>query len=150
MDGKGFGADGQREQPSSTNFGHAAIGVILLFIGITLTHAVRLRYRWGLRNVPGPFLASISDLDRIWSCASGLQMNYHLQLHEKYGPLVRIGPKHVSFSDGSLIPEVYGIRSKFWKSDFYKVFDITTPAGPSPTLFSVRDEVRHKAMKRPM
>lgn len=100
--------------------------------------------------IPGPFLATLSDLDRIWSCATGLQMNYHIRLHENYGPLVRIGPNHVSFSDASLIPQVYAITSKFWKSDFYKMFDIKTPAGWVPTIFSVRDEGKHKAIKRPV
>ncbi|KAK0268051.1 hypothetical protein LTS16_001639 [Friedmanniomyces endolithicus] len=85
----------------------------------------------------------------------GLQMKYHLKLHERYGPLVRIGPKHISFSDSSLIPQIYGITSKFWKvvnlppglreqtklmifqSDFYKMFDIKAPGGQVPTVFSV-------------
>jgi hypothetical protein len=40
-------------------------------------------------------------------------MNYHLKLHDKYGPLIRVGPKHVSFSDSSLIPKVYSISTKF-------------------------------------
>ncbi|KAK1067702.1 hypothetical protein LTR74_006176 [Friedmanniomyces endolithicus] len=77
-------------------------------------------------------------------------MNYHLKLHERYGSLVRIGPKHISFSDSSLIPQIYGITSKFWKSDFYKMFDIKAPGGQVPTVFSVRDENRHRGMKRPI
>ncbi|KAK1021542.1 hypothetical protein LTR33_018430, partial [Friedmanniomyces endolithicus] len=92
----------------------------------------------------------MSDADRIWSCATGMQMNYHLKLHERYGSLVRIGPKHISFSDSSLIPQIYGITSKFWKSDFYKMFDIKAPGGQVPTVFSVRDENRHRGIKRPI
>ena len=42
-------------------------------------------------------------------------MNYHLKLHEKDGPLVRIGPNHVSFANCSLIPLVYDIKSRFVK-----------------------------------
>jgi len=77
--------------------------------------AVRTRYRTGLRKIPGPWLASISGLDRARSCATGLQMNYHLRLHERYGEIVRVGPKHVSFSNTDLIPTVYSIGSKFYK-----------------------------------
>jgi len=87
-------------------------GALLLSTALYFTS---VRFRPGLRNIPGPFLASLSDADRIWSCATGLQMKYHLKLHERYGSLVRIGPKHISFSDSSLIPQIYGITSKFWK-----------------------------------
>lgn len=127
--------------------------VMLLLVSyrlITIAQVFITRYKPGLRSIPGPWLASISDLDRLWSAAQGGQMNYHLHLHEKYGPLVRIGPKHVSFSDASLIPQIYGITSKFYKSDFYKQFDIKTPTGFVPTIFSVRDEEKHKAIKRPI
>ncbi|KAK5136834.1 hypothetical protein LTR08_001756 [Meristemomyces frigidus] len=115
-----------------------------------LLYLLTVRYRPGLRKLPGPFLATFSDLERIWSCAKGSQMTYHLDLHAKLGPLVRVGPSHVSFSDASLIPQVYGITTKFWKSDFYKMFDIKSPTGWVPTSFSVRDEDRHKALKRPV
>lgn len=42
-------------------------------------------------------------------------MNYHLDLHMKHGPLVRVGPNHVSFSDCKVIPKVYWVGSEFWK-----------------------------------
>lgn len=112
--------------------------------------ALHRRFRSGLRKIPGSWHASILDLDRAWSCAAGLQMNHHLRLHERYGALVRLGPKHVSFADTELIPTVYSIGSRFYKSDFYTLFDIKAPGGKVPTIFSVRDEERHKAIKRPV
>lgn len=124
--------------------------VVVLWTFVQIILILRTRYRPGLRNIPGPFLAKISNLDRLRSCANGQQMTYHLQLHDKYGPFVRIGPNHVSFSDASLIPQVYSITSKFYKSDFYKMFDIKTAAGQTPTVFSVRDEKLHKELKRPI
>lgn len=90
--------------------------LIVALVGLIFTlDIVRTKYRRGLKDVPGPFLASISNIDRVWSCANGLQMNYHLKLHEWYGPLVRIGPNHVSFSDSSLINLVYDVKSRFFK-----------------------------------
>ncbi|KAL1863915.1 hypothetical protein Daus18300_008064 [Diaporthe australafricana] len=123
-----------------------AMGILLLLGVLGITRILFIRYRTGLRNIPGPFLASISDLDRLWSCFAGQQMNYHLKLHEKYGPLVRIGPKHVSFSNGSLIPLVYSISTRFWKSEFYDMFHLD---GTS-TTFSERDEMKHRTKKRPV
>ncbi|KAF3763900.1 hypothetical protein M406DRAFT_51514 [Cryphonectria parasitica EP155] len=130
---------------------------LILFLTVScLIQAIRNRFRPSLRRIPGPFLARIADLDRVWSCARGEQMNYHRRLHDKYGPVVRVGPNHVSFSDGSLIPQLYGFGSKFAKSDFYKMFDIRTRAAASKgstmttTTFSERDELRHRALKRPV
>lgn len=77
-------------------------------------------------------------------------MDYHLALHAKYGRLVRVGPNHVSVSDGNAIQQLYSISTKFTKSDFYSLFDIKTPAGMASTTFSVRDESVHKAKKRPV
>ncbi|KAK5175018.1 uncharacterized protein LTR77_000154 [Saxophila tyrrhenica] len=107
-------------------------------------------FRPSLRSLPGPFLARISSLPRLWTCYTGSQHLHHLHLHDKYGPFVRVGPNHVSFSNPSLIPVVYSISSKFVKSDFYTLFDIKTPAGAMPTIFSVRDEAVHKGFKRPV
>lgn len=121
----------------------------LLIVGL-LFRAISTRYRHDLRKIPGPFLASFTNLDRIWSSAKGNQMDYHLSLHSKHGRLVRVGPNHVSVSGGNAIHQLYSISSKFYKSDFYTMFDINTPAGAASTTFSVRDETIHKAKKRPV
>ncbi|KAG0650381.1 Aldehyde dehydrogenase [Hyphodiscus hymeniophilus] len=111
------------------------IPVVLLTAAII--YFVRIKYRPGLKDVPGPFLATFSNFDRIVTAASGKQFLAHIGYHEKYGALVRVGPNHVSFSNADLIPIVYGITSKFYK-------------GPIPTVFSIRSEKQHKALKRPV
>lgn len=129
---------------------HWTLLLALSFIAFLLVRALLIRYRHDLRKIPGPFLASFSNLDRMWSCAKGNQMNYHITLHAKYGSVVRVGPNHVSVSDGNAISQLYSISSKFVKSEFYSLFDIKTPDGPTSTTFSVRDEAVHKAKKRPV
>ena len=42
-----------------------------------------------------------------------------INLHEKYGKLVRTGPNEVSVSDLSAIKLIYGAGTKFRKSDWY-------------------------------
>ena len=127
---------------------------LLLFvtsIALIIIRSLTTKYRSDLRKLPGPFLASISNLDRIWSCALGNQMTYHISLHARYGSVVRVGPNHVSVSDGSAIKQLYSISTKFTKSEFYSLFDIKTPdGGVASTTFSVRDEAVHKAKKRPV
>lgn len=89
-------------------------------IEITIRY-VCIGMRPGLRRIHGPFAAGLSDFDRVWSCMKGNQMQYHLRLHEKYGSLVRVGPNHVSVADVSANPLLYGIASKFHKSNFYSL-----------------------------
>ena len=38
-----------------------------------------------------------------------------IEAHEKYGPIVRTGPWHISVADPSEIPKVLGVYSKMVK-----------------------------------
>ena len=97
------------------DFGRSVLlGVGALLLGI-LIYTTSVRYRRGLCRLPGPILASISSLDRLRTAASGQQFRTHIRYHHRYGPLVRVGPNHVSFSSSDLIPKVYGITSRFYK-----------------------------------
>lgn len=78
--------------------GHGLISVILLLLGAISCHLAWTRYHGGLHRVPGPFLASISSL---WKFHVTWQEDMAMRsvlLHEIYGPIVRIGPNHVSAS----------------------------------------------------
>ena len=37
-----------------------------------------------------------------------------------------------------------------WQSNFYTLFDVRSDQGSIPTVFSIRDEAGHKALKRPV
>lgn len=66
---------------------------------------------WRLRHIPGPFLASLTDLYRmswVWTKRAHLKLQ---KCHEKYGKVVRIGPNTVAFSDPVAIPTVYPMRA---------------------------------------
>jgi hypothetical protein len=61
-----------------------------------------------LRNLPGPFLARSSPL---WRLAKYFQGTWHddiLDLHRKYGQVVRISPGEVSFTSQDAIKAIYG------------------------------------------
>lgn len=89
-----------------------AITFILIYNLITYLWAA---YRKGLRTVPGPLLARFSGLYRLSMVSSGGAPFEYRRVHEKYGPVVRVGPNHVSFSDASVIPQIYGIGSEYLK-----------------------------------
>jgi hypothetical protein len=66
------------------------LSILTLFV---LVLAVRLARNYlRLRQVPGPFLAQFTDLWRSWSQNSPRFGDKMLELHRKYGPLVRTGP----------------------------------------------------------
>lgn len=91
------------------------LAIALVFVILPLITLVRVRYRRGLREIPGPFFASILPFDRIVTTFSGHQFQKHLDYHEKYGSLVRVGPNHVSIGNSDQISNVYNITSRFDK-----------------------------------
>ncbi|KIW94195.1 uncharacterized protein Z519_05511 [Cladophialophora bantiana CBS 173.52] len=80
------------------------------------------RYFSPLSKVPGPFLASFTNL---WWLSTVLKEEQHLdclRLHRGYGPFVRIGPNQVMIADPETFKKIYGAGNNFQKSDFYKPF----------------------------
>ncbi len=87
----------------------------LALISLVIVRLFLVKNRRGLRDVPGPFLASFSNL---WKLTAVLKQNMpqqNIAVHEKFGPLVRIGPNHVSISDPVALKAVYGFTTVFRK-----------------------------------
>lgn len=84
----------------------AALGILQLFYN---------RYRKGLRAIPGPFLASISNYWKISGVYHGDMHHKNRKVHEKYGPVVRIGPNHVSFASVDALNLIHGSKQAFAK-----------------------------------
>lgn len=72
-------------------------------------------FQQGLRQIPGPWLAKVSPLWRLWFVWDGTAHEGYRKLHKKYGPIVRTAPNVVDISDPAVIPNIYGINSKFKK-----------------------------------
>ncbi|KAI1086184.1 cytochrome P450 [Rostrohypoxylon terebratum] len=102
-----------------------------------------IRYASPLREYPGPFLASFSRLWKIASTASERTHLHHIELHKKYGPIVRISPNELSFSSPTVARNVLSAGKRFYKTDFYSVF----PPPENPDIFTeIREDVH--AMKK--
>lgn len=100
--------------------------LLALFLGLSGI-LLQTRYRRGLRNLPGPFLASISSLPRVVTAFGGHQFLKHAEYHKTYGPMVRVGPNHVSIADSQCISQIYSITSKFYKVRTWKCLPKVTP-----------------------
>lgn len=87
--------------------------VVVLFC--VAVYLVRSHYYHGLNKIPGPFIASLTSLWK-WNAVRREEMHtISADLHEKFGPLVRIGPNHVSASSAEAINVVHRARTGFTK-----------------------------------
>lgn len=98
---------------------HLNKDTILLALGLLVTLFIldylRLLLWNPLRNLPGPFSTRFSGLYRLSMVYSGNAPNNYRDLHNRYGKIVRAGPNHVSISDPSAIPAVYGLGTNYLK-----------------------------------
>ncbi|KAM7218509.1 putative cytochrome P450 [Rhypophila decipiens] len=119
----------------------------IFFILTTATVASYFRSWYRLRHVPGPFLNSLTALVQLKKVYDGKYHLYLEGLHQKYGPLVRIGPGEVMFSDPDTFKRVNGIRSQYTRGPFFEVMR----AQPGKDhVFSTRDEQKHKELRAKM
>lgn len=139
-----------------TDDGTTDVGVTALAVGFVMNHWLSLavafiilraayrRYATPLRHLPGPFLASFS---RLWKFRSTYSMRTHLdhiEIHQKYGPFVRIAPDEVSVASPEAARLVLSAGKRFYKTDFYSVF----PPAENPDIFTeVREHVHAQKKK---
>ncbi|KAL2802293.1 cytochrome P450 [Aspergillus granulosus] len=124
----------------------AVLTIVVLFISLGALHALSRR-----SDVPGPFWAKFTNLQRVWWVKTGRAHEIHYKLHEKYGTFVRIGPNMISISDPAALSTVYPNRMGFPKSDFYKTQRPYTPStGALPVVFNTQDEKLHKKLRGPI
>jgi hypothetical protein len=86
--------------------------VVFPFVIFCAIRLLQTRFN-DLRDIPGPWLASVSNL---WKLISIYKEDMHLQnasVHDKYGPIVRIGPNHVSLASPESFHAVHASRTAF-------------------------------------
>jgi hypothetical protein len=121
----------------------AAHWAVALFSALFL-RALYRRYASPLRKYPGPFLASFTRLWKVKSTASGRTHLDHIELHRKYGPVVRIAPNEVSVSSPEAARTLLSAGKRFFKTPFYGVF----PPPENPDIFTETREDVHAIKKR--
>jgi hypothetical protein len=116
----------------------------LLFIAYLLTNY----FNHGLNRYPGPLLASFTNWWRLWIVYNRRPELSHIALHAKHGPIVRLGPNTVSFSDPKALKAIYGLNKGFIKSEFYPVQMAIAKGRRLPSLFSTTSESFHASLRR--
>ncbi|KAI1430777.1 cytochrome P450 [Xylaria sp. CBS 124048] len=88
-------------------------GIVLLGSIGSLTHLILSRlFLSPLSSIPGPKLAALTYwYECYYDIVKPAQFVFKIkELHQKYGPVVRIGPNDVSISDPDFIDDIYASR----------------------------------------
>ncbi|KAF8176399.1 cytochrome P450 oxidoreductase [Mycena galopus ATCC 62051] len=122
-------------------------GVILLgILGLgTASYTLYNLFFHPLSGIPGPLGAKTG----LWSWKSTravkLDMGWRLlELHEKYGAIVRVARNEASFCDPIAISQIYRFRSPLEKARFYE----SLRGVDGPTTIATVDNKRHAEMRR--
>lgn len=111
---------------------------VLALTTVTFAWLVRNRFHHGLNKYPGPFLASITDWWRFFDVYGQKSEATLRKLHAKHGDIVRLGPNNLSFSDPSVLKQIYGL-SKGYVKVCYRPTDhraVLTLCSPTFTSFN--------------
>ncbi|KAG9255792.1 cytochrome P450 [Emericellopsis atlantica] len=119
-----------------------AVAVLLWFIVAYQTSP--------LKKYPGPFLAGFTNLWRLRQAISADYAPRMKRLHEKHGPVVRIGPNLLDIDYPELSRTVYNTDGKWKKTDFYKNSSSIINGKITYHMFSEVDQVEHARLKRPV
>ncbi|KAK3317638.1 pisatin demethylase [Cercophora scortea] len=128
--------------PLRANLAVAGYGLITTLLVWWLVSAVR-QYR-RLRHIPGPPLAPFSNFWFFRKNATGRTHLDFLDTCNRYGPIVRVGPKSVLTNDPDLMRKVWGVRSDYKKAEWYRGVRFN---GRTDNMVSQRDEPKHMALR---
>ncbi|KAK7943027.1 cytochrome P450 [Apiospora aurea] len=136
---------GQARMPRPLLPGLAVPFALLLW---AVGKAVYNVYFHPLASYPGPFLARATRLYHAYYDIRGVSIWKVKDWHEKYGPVVRIAPDELSYTDSRAWPAIYGFPARDGTGNFEKDPQWWNKA-PSGILSIVdADEAGHRLMRR--
>jgi cytochrome P450 len=89
---------------------------IALYLFYAFSSSIYDVYYGPLSQIPGPKLRAFSKFPSIITLMKGCETETYPELHDKYGPVVRIGPREISYAAGAEAwKEIYGFKSQVTK-----------------------------------
>lgn len=119
---------------------------IACFVAYVFGCAIYNRCFHPLKDIPGPFWASITSLWYFRAVRNGRGQDYQLPIHKKFGSMVRLAPNLIQISDPAAIETIYGPKHDFIKGEFYAGFN--PKISKRQDNFTERDEVAHARRRR--
>jgi cytochrome P450 len=78
---------------------------------------------------------------------SGRRADYIHELHQKYGPIVRITPNEVAINDPASFKDIHKIGAGFNKTNWYEYLN-TNGVGKCPGVFNMTNPKEHAARRK--
>lgn len=105
-----------------------------------------------VRGISGPKIYALTKWRLAYDDWRGIRTRTIHQLHQKYGPAVRISPNEVSFNSLSALKAIYGAGSGFERTAFYRMFDVYGHQNlftfPSPKAHGERKKLLNHAYSK--
>ncbi|KAK1979002.1 cytochrome P450 [Colletotrichum cereale] len=127
----------------------ASIYILAVYFLVIVTAGLHIRQKIAalkspLKNIPGPWYAPLTTLHLRYLFSTGTIWKLVERSHEKYGPIVRLGPRQVWISDKEAMKEI------LVKTDLPKVAMYAEISRDkfSPGLFGEIRPEPHKRLKR--
>lgn len=98
-----------------------------------------------LAHIPGPLLARLSGWWRTYRYFRGTWHDDILEIHRKYGAVVRIAPNELSVVDAHATKQLYGHGHNTQKTTWYQTWEVASSA---PGLFSTQDKRLHAHLRK--
>ncbi|KAK3367902.1 cytochrome P450 [Podospora didyma] len=127
----------------------AQLIALLAACPILLWLTISTLFQWHrLRALPGPWLARFSYLWVIRYMYSGRLLEHLETLHNRYGPLIRIGPNELLCGDFDEIIRINGVRSTYPKSGWY--VSMRFDPNPGNSMLNLMNPTEHGHRKAKM
>lgn len=125
-----------------------ALSILTAIFAIFVTKTIYRLFFHPLAQIPGPFLAKITS---IWLVFHDRTLKRHildLELHERYGPIVRIAPDNVMLSSPAASKVIYSPKGDYGKSEFYKPLGPDRHTEDRMSLLTETDSARYRLIRR--
>lgn len=128
------------------------IALLATIVGVALAGFQLLKnfLTFGFDSPPGPLLARFSDFWRFLDACFGQHHDTIVELHDRYGSVVRIGPNAISVADPVAIDSVLGSKANLDKTESVKPMQNPYKDRVMPMLISAIDSRTHAKIKKPI
>lgn len=94
---------------------------------LLLLYIIYMRFLHPLSQYPGPLIASLTNGFKAYYVYNLVFHEKLIELHKRYGPVVRVGPNHLHFWEADAIAPIYKGGRMMGKTEFYDAFTAFNP-----------------------